>query len=255
MSTNWRSSTPEAMRAHPLMAAEINWHRETRKLEREIKGLQSEVGLMEKRYHGLQQEVSDMVMRLKAQPPPPVPQQGPPTHEEEGSEGGRRCKKDEDENTKSLPPNTTIYDITEEDLLNLVDEAKAHVRMVVRARAERWEQARMKMMDIERDHSWARREHEIWEDGWREPVEEDMWGLLPAEEHMVAFFRGRNMGEADKRCWLISEGVAGMKRGLVGVKGGTPKRSSAQSVRGLVGTRDGEYSRKTDKVPRRERYS
>ncbi|KAL0635432.1 hypothetical protein Q9L58_005640 [Maublancomyces gigas] len=89
MSTNWRSSKPEAIETHPLMAAKITWHRTTMKLECEIKQLHSEVSLMAKRYHGACHEVNDMVTRLKAQPPPPVPQRGSPTQEEEGSEKER----------------------------------------------------------------------------------------------------------------------------------------------------------------------
>ncbi|KAL0636410.1 hypothetical protein Q9L58_004660 [Maublancomyces gigas] len=143
MSTNWRSSKPKAIEAHPLMAAEITRHRTTMKLECEIKRLRSEVGLMAKPYHGARQEVNDMVTRLRAQPQPPVPQRGPPRQVEEGSEGGdiheekERVEEDttmgedtenatepetESEPTvKATPPMTTEYEFINEDPLNFID--------------------------------------------------------------------------------------------------------------------------------------
>ncbi|KAL0630771.1 hypothetical protein Q9L58_010377 [Maublancomyces gigas] len=112
MSTNWRSSKPEAIEAHPLMAAEITWHRKMSTLEREIKRLRSEVGLMAKRYHGARSEINDMVTRLRARPPPPVPERGldeeettsPTTTEEDQDDTmtgcGREEEKDEEEDER-----------------------------------------------------------------------------------------------------------------------------------------------------------
>ncbi|KAL0630614.1 hypothetical protein Q9L58_010541 [Maublancomyces gigas] len=112
MSTNWRSSKPEAIEAHPLMAAEITWHRKMSTLEREIKQLRSEVGLMAKRYHAARSEINDMVTRLQARPPPPVPERGldeekttPPTTTKEDQDDtmtgcGREEEKDKDEDER-----------------------------------------------------------------------------------------------------------------------------------------------------------
>lgn len=86
MSSNWRSKHNEAMSEHPLIAVEINWHRDTSTLEREIKRLRSEVGLMPKQYHGEQREIRDMAGRLRAQPPPPVPERLASGEEQEQKE-------------------------------------------------------------------------------------------------------------------------------------------------------------------------
>ncbi|KAL0630671.1 hypothetical protein Q9L58_010480, partial [Maublancomyces gigas] len=110
MSTNWRSSNPEAMIAHPLIAAEITWHRETSQLEPEIKRLQSKVGLMAKRYHSAAREINNMVTRLRAEPAPPVPTRGPP--EEDQGEGEEEDEEGEEKEEDKEDKDTTMEDRT-----------------------------------------------------------------------------------------------------------------------------------------------
>lgn len=60
------------------------------------------------------------------------------------------------------------------------------------------------MKEFEQDGSAELKAHRAeWERRWDEPGPGDATSLRESEEDMIRFFHKRDLGQLDKRCWLI----------------------------------------------------
>ncbi|KAL0631096.1 hypothetical protein Q9L58_010044, partial [Maublancomyces gigas] len=94
---------------------------------------------------------------------------------------------------------------------------------IVKARSKRWAMLAEDMIEWEETGLEMLRLHREWWAGrWDTLRSEDATTLREAERDMVAFF-GREVGEIDKRCWMVDHGyatvgqdqISGLRKGTI----------------------------------------